>query len=183
MSEKSEKAAREIEALLKEHGLFIDDRELRHILVEEFEKGGDVKCNPTKENPGDLSGNAEPTVQPAGSAEYYVKRKPGIECIASPSCYVPVGSANFTPKEIINWLREHPGACPICGGKPPRLATDELAYLRLCVPKLREQLLTAKNKAYTDYREYVGLVSQNEALRRQVDELQHQITESGHGGM
>jgi hypothetical protein len=121
--------------------------------------------------------NAEPTVQPAGSA-------------------------NFTPKEIINWLREHPGACPICGGDELLIKHQAEAWVRVCTlcmmlgadntlpgkvacdqienfirmlhsqrARLRAQLLEAKKKNYTDYCEYVGLISQNESLRRQIDEL------------
>jgi hypothetical protein len=81
------------------------------------------------------------------------------------------GTANFTPREIINWLREHPSQCPICGG-------EEAALIRV-----RQELLEAKHKAYTDYREYVGLISQNESLRRQIDELKQRLAQSGVEGM
>jgi hypothetical protein len=147
MSEKSERAAREIEKLLKERDLFIDGGFLRTILAYEFE-GGDAPC-PNTRSPCD----AEPTVQPAGSA-------------------------NFTPKEILDWLREHPGACPICGAWETR-ARESLDLFKAVTEdrnKLRQELLDAKHKAYSDYREYVGLISQNESLRRQVDDLQRRLS-------
>lgn len=93
MSEQSERAAREIEALLKKEDLYIDGGDLRDILAEEFEKGGDATWSSTPVQDGLMPtvesepiSNAAPTVQapsaadmPAEEVEKMRERLKGIE--------------------------------------------------------------------------------------------------------
>jgi hypothetical protein len=158
MSQRSERAAREIEALLRAEDLEIDPEVLRDILKEEFE-GGDVECKATPVDSSVSQSDAAPTVQSAGAANPnlrfevdYLKR------------YVTQLKAELDLRDkreaevMLKWLKK---------------LSDQIDEKE----KLQGQLLDAKNKAYTDYREYVGLVSQNEALRREVEELHRKLSE------
>lgn len=106
--------------------------------------------------------------------------------VTCPKC----GWTSFNPNDI---TRSYCGHChqfhdiPVEGGDAPGTSltpesskaapTVQPARAAGEIARLRKELLEAKHKNYTDYREYVGLLSQNESLRRQVDELKRQVSD------